>query len=150
MKNKITEVISTVEPNLINWLGALVGMCVTFWSGLPPLAQALIIVQAADIITGLFCAVTGKSLKTESGKLSSAALFGGVAKKGLEWLVVGVCVYVGGAMEMQGISGAAMTYMIATELVSLIENLKIFGINMPLLDTILDIAHNKSGMDKDE
>ena len=36
--------------------------------------------------------------------------------------------------------GAAMTYMIATELVSLIENLEIFGLNVPLLGKLLDVA----------
>ena len=38
------------------------------------------------------------------------------------------------------VCGAAMTYMIATELVSLIENLEIFGLNVPLLGKLLDVA----------
>ena len=105
-----------------------------------PLAQALLIVQGADILTGLLCAVTGKSRKTESGKVSSGALLMGVMKKGLEWLVVGVCVSVGNGLGVASVCGAAMTYMIATELVSLIENLEIFGLNVPLLGKLLDVA----------
>ncbi len=105
-----------------------------------PLAQALLIVQGADILTGLLCAVTGKSRKTESGKVSSGALLMGVMKKGLEWLVVGVCVSVGNGLGVTSVCGAAMTYMIATELVSLIENLEIFGLNVPLLGKLLDVA----------
>ena len=46
----------------------------------------------------------------------------------------------GGALEMDGIGGAAMTYMIATELVSLLENLQIFGLDIPVLRRILDVA----------
>lgn len=75
--------------------------------GLPPLAQALLIVQGADILTGMLCAVTGKSRKTESGKVSSGALLMGVMKKGLEWLVVGVCVSVGNGLGVTSVCGAA-------------------------------------------
>ena len=120
--------------------GALIGAALAWWTGLPPLAQTLLIVQGADILTGLLCAVTGKSRKTESGKVSSSALLMGVLKKGLEWLVVGVCVSVGNGLGVTSVCGAAMTYMIATELVSLIENLEIFGLNVPLLGKLLDVA----------
>ena len=126
--------------NAVNWIGALIGAALAWWTGLPPLAQALLIVQGADILTGLLCAVTGKSRKTESGKVSSGALLMGVMKKGLEWLVVGVCVSVGSGLGVASVCGAAMTYMIATELVSLIENLEIFGLNVPLLGKLLDVA----------
>ena len=67
----------------------------------------------------------------------------GVMKKGLEWLVVGVCVSVGNGLGMTSVCGAAMTYMIATELVSLIENLEIFGLNVPLLGKLLDVAQGR-------
>ena len=53
---------------------------------------------------------------------------------------------IGSAVGMDNVSGAAMTYMIATELVSLLENLQIFGLDIPLLRRILDIAQG----DKDE
>ena len=75
--------------------------------------------------------------------MSSSALAMGMVKKGLEWLVVLICVYVGEALEMQGIGGAAMTYMIATELVSLLENLSLFGLEAPVLRKLLDVAQNK-------
>ena len=34
-----------------------------------------------------------------------------------------------------------MTYVMATELVSLLENLSLLGMEVPLLKTILDVAH---------
>ena len=128
MEEKTMQVMKGVKPNVVNWIGALIGAALAWWTGLPPLAQALL------------CAVTGKSRKTESGKVSSGALLMGVMKKGLEWLVVGVCVSVGNGLGVTSVCGAAMTYMIATELVSLIENLEIFGLNVPLLGKLLDVA----------
>ena len=143
MEDKAMQVVQGVKPNVVNWIGAAIGAVLAWWTGLPPLAQALLIVQGADIVTGLLCAVTGKSRKTESGKVSSGTLLMGVMKKGLEWLVVGVCVSVGNGLGMTSVCGAAMTYMIATELVSLIENLEIFGLNVPLLGKLLDVAQGE-------
>ena len=126
------------------WLGAAVGLVIGLWTGLPALGQAVLIVQVADIITGLSCAILGKSEKSESGKVSSRVMLEGVIKKGAEWLIVLVCVYTGGPLGLQGISSAAMTYVIATELVSLLENLALLGLDVPLLHTILDVAHGKN------
>ena len=132
LEKKAMEVVQGVKPNIISWISAVIGAALVWWTGLPPLGQALLIVQGADILTGLLCAVTGKSKKTM-----------GVMKKGLEWLVVGVCVSVGGALGMESVCGAAMTYMIATEMVSLVENLEIFGLNVPLLGKLLDVAQGR-------
>ena len=74
MEEKTMQVMKGVKPNVVNWIGALIGAALAWWTGLPPLAQALLIVQGADILTGLLCAVTGKSRKTESGKVSSGAV----------------------------------------------------------------------------
>ena len=38
---------------------------------------------------------------------------------------------------------SAMTYMIATELVSLLENLSLFGLEAPVLRKLLDVAQNR-------
>lgn len=139
-----TDMGTVLRPNVFRMLGAAGGALLAWFSGLPAIAQALLIVQGADILTGLLAAIMGKSPKTESGKVSSKALTMGMIKKGLEWLVVLICVYVGAAMEMQGIAGAAMTYMMAAELVSLMENLNLFGLNVPVLHTILDAAQKKT------
>lgn len=148
MEDKIMEVAGSVRPSVFSWIAAAIGFVAAWWTGLPALAQALLIVQAADILTGLLCAFSGKSTKTESGRINSSVLAMGVVKKGLEWLVVLICVYVGHAIGMENVSGAAMTYMIATELVSLLENLQIFGLDIPMLRKILDIAQG-SGKDDD-
>ena len=90
----------------------------------------------ADIY-GIFPMILGSIYVT------AGALLMGVMKKGLEWLVVGVCGSVGNGLGVTSVCGAAMTYMIATELVSLIENLEIFGLNVPLLGKLLDVAQGE-------
>lgn len=144
MLAKTQDVLSTVKPDMMKAGGALAGMLAAWWTGLPVLAQALLAAQAADIATGLLCAITGRSKKTESGRVSSGTLFMGVCKKGLEWLVVGVCHLVGSALNMNGIAGAAISYMIATELVSFIENLTLFGLDVPVLRKVLEVAQKKN------
>ena len=143
----VTEATRGLRPSVIKWMGAAAGWAAAWWAGLPAIAQALLMVQAADVLTGVLCALTGKSPKSESGRVSSRALSAGVVKKGLEWLAVCICIHVGGALEMNGIGGAAMTYMIATELVSLMENLETFGLDIPILRTILDVAQGRRTQD---
>lgn len=144
MEWKWQEAFESIRPNVIRMAGAAAGVLCTWWAGLSAIAQALLVVQGADVLTGVLLALLGKSSKSESGRVSSGALMMGVIKKGLEWLVVWICVTVGTALEMQGISAAAMTYMIAAEMVSLMENLSVFGLNIPLLDSVLDVAQGKA------
>ena len=141
--NNMLDWLSRFATNVFGWIGACVGAVIGFWTGLPALGQAVLIVQGADILTGLACAVLGKSQKSESGKVSSRVMLEGIIKKGAEWLVVLVCIYAGAPLGMDGVGTMAMTYVIATELVSLLENFELLGLNVPLLKTILDVAHGK-------
>lgn len=127
------------------WMGAGVGLLLSIWTGMPALGRGILIVQGADILSGLACALLGKSEKSASGRISSRAMLEGLIKKGAEWLIVLVCVYTGTPLGMEGICSAAMTYVIATELVSLLENLALLGLDVPLLRTILDVAHGGHG-----
>lgn len=138
------SMVSWVErfiTSVFGWIGACVGMLLSIWTGLPALAQAVLITQLADIVTGISCAALGKSQKSESGKVSSRVMLEGVIRKGCEWLIVLVCVYAGTPLGFEGVGAAAMTYVIATELVSLLENLDLLGLKVPLLQKILDVAH---------
>ena len=123
------------------WVGAVIGLLIGWWMHLPALGQAVLIAQAADIATGVACAWLGKSQKSTSGKISSRVMLEGIIKKGAEWLIVLVCIYVGTPLGVESVGSAAMTYVIATELVSLLENRDLLGLKVPLLQTILDVAH---------
>lgn len=149
MEGKWQEAIEGIRPDAVRMLSAAAGAAGAWWAGLSAIAQALLIVQGADVLTGVLLALMGRSTKSESGRVSSGALTMGLIKKGLEWLVVGICLSVGEALEMQGIAGASMTYMIATEMVSLMENLNVFGLRVPLLNKLLDAAQGKAGESAD-
>ena len=135
--------LSRFATNMFGWLGAMIGALVSLWTGAPALGKAVLIVQCADIATGLACAWLGKSQKSDSGRISSRVMLEGVVKKGAEWLIVLVCIYTGTPLDIEGIGAAAMTYVIATELVSLLENLSLFGVEAPVLRKLLDVAQNK-------
>ena len=141
MFNTMVSWLADFASDVFGWLGACVGLVISFWTGLPALGQAVLIVQMADLVTGFCCALLGKSQKSESGRVSSRAMLEGVMKKGCEWLIVLVCIYAGTPLGMEGIGSAAMTYVIATELVSLLENFALIGLDVPMLQTILDVAH---------
>lgn len=143
--NTMLEWAQRFFTDIWGWLGAGVGLVIGLWTGMPALGRGILIVQGADILSGLACALLGKSPKSDSGKVSSRAMLEGMIKKGAEWLIVLVCVYTGTPLGMEGICSAAMTYVIATELVSLLENLALLGLNVPLLETILDVAHGGYG-----
>ena len=53
MEDKAMQVVQGVKPNMVHWIGAPIGAALAWWTVLPPLAQALLIVQGADIVTGL-------------------------------------------------------------------------------------------------
>ena len=135
--------LSQFFTNFFAWLGAAAGLVIGLWAELPALAQAVLIAQAADVITGLCCALLGRSEKSKSDKLSSRAMLAGVIRQGSEWLIVLVCAYAGAPLGMQGVATAAMTYVIAAEIVSLLENLSLLGLSSPALESILDVAHGK-------
>ena len=50
MEDKAMQVVQGVKPNVVNWIGAAIGAALAWWTGLPPLAQALLIVQGADVV----------------------------------------------------------------------------------------------------
>lgn len=93
----------------------------------------LVIVMAADYISGIALALLHKSDKTRSGGLSSAAGMKGLVKKGLIALVVLVCALLdrfsgqGNAM----FQSAATWFYISNEAISLLENLAMAGVPVP-------------------
>ena len=44
MKEKVSEVMGAIMPDGISWIGAAVGAVIAWFTGLPALAQALLIV----------------------------------------------------------------------------------------------------------
>ena len=119
-------------------IGAMTGIVVGFWVGLGVFVQALLILQVADVVTGLIAAAV-------DGNLNSAASGRGLAKKGVAlilvmltaWLSINLRGYLGdGFPGADAVAGA----FILTEVISILENAKRTGINLGPLERVLAVA----------
>lgn len=136
--------------SIIKWLAAAGGAVVSFFTGLPPLVWILVGVMTLDMVTGLICGATGKSPKTETGKLSSKAAFEGLMKKVMVLLVVllaaliDLAVTSGAGISFNATVGAVCLWFIASEGVSVLENAAQLGLPIPrVLTQALDIMASK-------
>lgn len=100
------------------------------WNGMLTL---LAIMMLADYISGLLAAVVGRSDKTENGRISSAAGFIGLAKKGLIMLIVLVATLLDKTMgnTTMVFQTAVTCYYIANEGISIMENADKLGVPYP-------------------
>ena len=96
-------------------------------------AVLLVVLMIADYLSGVAAAAMGKSSKSESGRLSSAAGLKGLWRKALMLVVVAVAYGLdwfaneGNAM----FSTAAIFFYISNEGLSLLENLALCGVPVP-------------------
>lgn len=93
----------------------------------------LVVMMAADYISGWIVAWCGKSPKTESGGLSSKVGFIGLAKKGFIMLLVLVATMldraIGGGTSI--FQSSLVLYYIANEGLSVLENAALLGVRFP-------------------
>lgn len=118
--------------------GVTGGIIAGLFGGWDASIATLLLFMAVDYISGLLVGATKKSLKTESGGLSSAIGFKGLAKK------IGVLLLVLVSARLDIILGTAyirhgvcVAFMV-NELISIVENLGLLGIRLPsvLVDAI--------------
>ena len=118
-------------------LAAIGGAIVSFFTTMPPLVYILIGVMSIDFITGLICGMLGKSKKTENGFLASHEAFRGLMKKMLIILVVVLAaaldyaVSVSAGIQFEAVMGAACLWFIASEGLSILENVASMGVPVP-------------------
>ena len=139
MWKKITEI-----------LAAVAGAIASFFTTMPPLVYVLIGVMSIDFLTGLRCGVLGKSKKTENGYLASHEAFRGLMKKMLIILVVvlAACldyaVSLGAGITFEAVMGATCLWFIASEGLSILENVASMGVPVPaILLNLLEIMRKK-------
>lgn len=122
---------------VVKWLSAAAGAVWGIFGGRDAMLMVLLALMAIDYITGVLVACIGKSTKTETGHLSSSVGWAGLAKKAGELLAVIVGVLLDMlAMEQMGLQAAVfrtgmMLYIIATEGISVLENLGLLGVPLP-------------------
>ena len=139
MWKKITEILAAVG-----------GAIASFFVTMPPLVWILIAVMSIDYITGLICGAMGKSKKTENGYLESHAAFIGLLKKSLILLVVllaallDMAVSKGAGIQFEAVMGACCLWFIASEGMSILENVASMGVPVPnILLRLLEIMRDK-------
>lgn len=93
----------------------------------------LVVMMAADYLTGWIVAWCGRSPKTESGGLSSKIGFIGLAKKGLILLIVLVATLLDSAIGAgtSVFQSSMVLYYIANEGLSVLENAALLGVRFP-------------------
>ncbi len=139
---------------IIAALAAAAGAVASFFCGLPPLIWVLLAVMTIDYITGIICAVMGKSPKTEHGGLSSGEAFKGLLHKALILLVVLLAalldhaVSISADIEFAAVAGATCLWFIASEGMSILENASLMGVKIPrILLQALELFKGKGGDD---
>lgn len=110
-------------------VGAIAGLYGEWTTALSILA----IMMGVDYITGVLVAITGKSLKTDNGGLSSKVGFVGIARKGFVMLIVLVATQLDKAIGNTAMvfQTATTFYYIANEGLSILENADLMGVPFP-------------------
>lgn len=135
---------------ILELLAAAGGAVASFFVNMPPLVWILIAVMTIDYITGLICAAMGKSSKTENGYIASHAAFMGLLKKSLILLVVllaallDAAVSKGAGIQFEAVMGATCLWFVASEGLSILENVASMGIPVPkILLKLLEVMRAK-------
>ena len=134
---------------------AACGAILSFVTGIPAIMWVLIGAMTLDYVTGLICAALGKSVKTESGGLSSRAAFEGLLRKCMVLLVVLLAVLLDMAVQVEAgvsfnaVTGATCLWFIASEGVSILENAAELGLPIPkVLTRALEIMRSAGEQDE--
>jgi len=135
---------------ILELLSAVGGAIASFFVTMPPLVWILIAVMSIDYVTGLICGAMGKSKKTENGYLESKAAWTGLMKKALILLVVllasllDMAVSKGAGIQFEAVMGATCLWFIASEGLSILENVASIGVPVPqILLKLLEIMRSK-------
>lgn len=130
------------------FIGAVGAMITTALGGWDNILQLLVITMVVDYLTGLMVAGIWKaSPKSKNGALESRAGFKGLCRKGVILSLVLVAHYMDLAMGVQYVRDAMIIGFSANELLSIVENIGLMGIEYPqVLKTAID-ALKKKGSD---
>lgn len=135
---------------ILELLAAAGGAVASFFVNMPPLVWILIAVMTIDYVTGLICGAMGKSQKTETGYLASHAAFLGLLKKALILLVVLLAALLdqavsnGAGIQFEAVMGATCLWFIASEGLSILENVASIGVPVPkILLKLLEVMRSK-------
>lgn len=111
----------------------------------------LVIFMGIDYLTGLLTAVVGRSEKTETGGLSSAVGFKGLARKVLVLLFVLIGAQLDRLLGSTFVKDAICISYILNELLSIIENAGVLGVPIPaVIRKVIDLLNKKADSNNDD
>lgn len=125
---------------------AVIGSALSYFiGGADMLFVVLCVFLAVDYLSGLIVAIVFKnSVKTETGKVSSAVSFKGLCKKIFVIVLVGVANLLDLALGTNFIRGGVVVAFISNETISIIENAGLMGIPIPeVLRKAIDILQER-------
>lgn len=102
---------------VITWIGWLVG-------GFDTMMITLLLFMVIDYLSGVMCGISNKQLSSEIG-------FKGIFKKVMIILLVGVSNLLGLALGIEGLRYIIISFYLANEGISIIENASILGLPVP-------------------
>lgn len=121
-----------MQGKFIVGFGALGSGLAYLMGGFDEAVQTLVIFMVIDYITGMLCAgVFHKSPKTESGALESRAGFKGLIKKCMILFAVIIGHRTDMLLNLEYIRNSICFGFMANELLSIVENFGLMGINYP-------------------
>lgn len=138
-KMKPLDYISTIIGVVGSWVALMFG-------GWDSSLATLVIFMCLDYVTGLIVAgVFKRSKKSESGALESRAGFKGLCRKCLALLFVLVAYRLDLALGINYVRNAVIIGFITNELISLVENAGLMGLQLPpVITKAIDILKGQS------
>lgn len=135
-----------MKNQICTMIGIIGGAAAAALGGWDAAMQLLIIAMVVDYMTGVaVAAVWHKSAKSENGALESRAGFKGLIRKGCIIALVLVAHYMDLAIGTQYIRDALVIGFAANEIISILENLSLMGVQYPeIIKRALDIMQDKS------
>lgn len=120
---------------VITWIGWLVG-------GYDTMMITLLAFMGIDYISGIMSAITRKELSSEIGAK-------GIFKKAMIILIVGVTNLLGLAIGIDGLRYIVISFYLANEGISIVENAAILGLPVPeKVKAVLEQLKSKSEDEK--
>lgn len=138
---------------LVRAAGAVCAWFAFLLGGWDAALRIMFLAMGLDYVTGIACAIMGKSPKSETGKFASSVAFAGLTKKMMMLVIVMVATLVDQLIGTDGVCRiAAIGFYVANEGMSIIENANSMGVPFPqgLLDTLKrlrDRSSNTTGLD---
>ena len=135
-----------MKTQICTVIGAVGGVITAAIGGWDASMQLLVLAMVIDYITGILVAgVWHKSAKSANGALESRAGFKGLIRKGCILAMVLIAHYMDMAIGTQYIRDALVIGFAANEIISILENLSLMGVQYPqIIQKALDIMQDKS------